>query len=140
MDKILLKLKEGKLPKVSGKESVYTRHVGNFHFTTTDYKAQEFELADARVALGTGDFELADPANPPVIATFPDDYPNAEELKTAGLLSVADVERATDDDLLAIDGIGKASLKNIRKVTPYLDASAQIFDPSFPIETATDAD
>lgn len=133
MNKVHLKLKEGKMPQ----RGAYTRHVGGFHFTVTDYKAKEFELANARVALGTGDFELSDPENPPVIAHLPDDFPERELLIEKGFLTVESVSKADDPALLDIDGIGAGKLAKIRKLAPFTEQEAHIFDPTFPIETAT---
>jgi len=55
----------------------------------------------------TGDTEKRDSA--------PVDYPYADVLKTGGFNDWQAVQGASDDDLLAVDGIGPARLKEIRE-------------------------
>jgi len=45
---------------------------------------------------------------------LPDDFPEAERLRAAGFRTLGAVREATDEDLLAVDGVGKARLETIR--------------------------
>ena len=47
-------------------------------------------------------------------AGLPEDYPAASTLEEAGYTSTDEVDAASDEELLAIDGIGEATLKEIR--------------------------
>lgn len=46
---------------------------------------------------------------------LPDEFPVKAELVTAGLAYTEQVRRSTDDQLLAIAGVGKATLVKIRE-------------------------
>jgi len=45
---------------------------------------------------------------------LPDDFPEAERLRAAGFRTLGAVREATDEDLLAVEGVGKARLETIR--------------------------
>jgi len=45
-----------------------------------------------------------------------EDIPGADDLSKAGLDTVEKVKEATDEELLAVSGIGKSSLKKIREI------------------------
>ncbi|MGY2892481.1 helix-hairpin-helix domain-containing protein [Deinococcus sp. UYEF24] len=53
-----------------------------------------------------------EPAPPEV--PLPDAFPEAERLRTAGYRTLGAVQEATDEDLRAIEGVGKAKLEAIR--------------------------
>jgi hypothetical protein len=67
-----------------------------------------------------------------IINTFGDEV--GAKLLDAGLASLLSVQRATDDELLAVTGIGPATLEVIREKAPYLepeeDTEFDIPDPN----------
>ena len=128
MEKVHLRLKEQYMPKVG--KFIHTRGMTRIEVSSTD--AHEFEIKEARIALDLRDdagerkFELASP--PPPVRTeteLPPDYPHREKLlKNYGTMEA--ITAATDEDLLEVSGIGKASLAEIRAYEPRpinLDAS-----------------
>lgn len=50
-----------------------------------------------------------------VADTLPDGFPYADKLAAGGYTTLTAVDSASDDDLLAVKGIGKASLQAIRE-------------------------
>lgn len=44
----------------------------------------------------------------------PEDFPGREDLAKAGITTLSSVRGASDDELLALDGIGEATVKKIR--------------------------
>lgn len=117
-EKIHLKLKKEFMPAIGA----FVHTVGTTRIEVSDTSAQGFTLEDARVALGLKDsrgvqkFELANPEE--VLNLLPEDYPQRAALNAGGIYSIADVRTADDERLLAISGIGKKSLEEIRKHTP----------------------
>jgi len=56
---------------------------------------------------------------------LPDGFPLKINLEQEGYESVEDVQEATDDELLAIQGIAEVSLAKIRDVAPYKPSAAE---------------
>ena len=52
---------------------------------------------------------------PPVATLLPDDFPARDILTAAGFDSLEAIASATDDELLAVKGIGKATVRQIRE-------------------------
>jgi DNA uptake protein ComE-like DNA-binding protein len=50
-----------------------------------------------------------------VDAPLPNGFPHADKLTAGGYDTLTAVRQATDDDLLAVSGIGKVSLRSIRE-------------------------
>jgi|ERR1051325_642130 hypothetical protein len=97
---------------------------------TKDGGAQRVEGAIARISgslsvervsgESTADFleRLADKVeSQPPDSDLPEDFPMRELLAESGYASIEAVKAASDEDLLAIDGIGDARLKDIRKAS-----------------------
>lgn len=68
------------------------------------------EVERLRARLAEAEPEPAEPSATPL----PDDFPRRDKLLEAGYTTVEQVAELSDDDLMAVDGIGKASLAEIR--------------------------
>lgn len=53
---------------------------------------------------------------------LPDDFPSKDALEAEGYKTISDVSEATDDELLAIDGIGPVTLDKIREAAPFQES------------------
>jgi len=64
------------------------------------------------------------------MAKLDSDFPSAEHLINAGFTTLAKVQKASDEDLLAVEHIGPAALEKIRAASqePPAEASAQTVD------------
>ncbi len=95
----------------------YNRTIGTTTIIYSGKKTKAFSVEEARAALGTGDFELADPALEEI--SLPLDFPFFEQLtKNGKYKDLESVRAAADEELLEISGIGKASLEKIRAYQP----------------------
>ena len=110
-EKIYLKLK-------SGARAPHTRRLGTVRIHAANHEPQAFEGKAARLALSTGDFELASPEE--AENALPADFPMRRELAAAGYSNVRSVQAATDEDLLKAKGVGVKSLEAIREIAPFL--------------------
>lgn len=54
---------------------------------------------------------------------LPDGFPGKAPLEKEGYESIADVSEATDEELLAIDGIAEGTLAKIRDEAPFTESS-----------------
>lgn len=105
-----IKLKEGFEPAEYGfgRESVIAENRKPF----------EVKRTLARLAVQSGAFEyvnLPEPENIPVAATLPDTFPHSKLLIKKGFDTLLKVQAASDDELLAINGIAEKSLAEIRE-------------------------
>lgn len=51
---------------------------------------------------------------PEAYGAFPKDFPHAAKLLAGGVLSLTHLEQLSDDEIIEVDGIGPASLEDIR--------------------------
>lgn len=57
-------------------------------------------------------------------------FPNRDTLTAAGIETYQDLADASDDDLLALEGIGKATVKTIRQASPTADEARAATGPA----------
>lgn len=71
---------------------------------------------DARMLVGRGYFEYVNlPEVPTDGSDLPADFPQREALVEAGLDSLADLQTATDEQIMDVKGIGEKTLSDIKK-------------------------
>ncbi len=116
---VFLKLKPEQMPE----SGTYNRTIGTTKITYSGKKAKAFTVKEARVALGTGDFELADPALEEI--SLPFDFPHFADLTAGGKYKdLESVRAAGDKDLLDLPNIGRAGLASIRAYQPTTAATS----------------
>lgn len=108
---MLYKHKDGRTVEVAENEATKARILGRKGF----FAVKEDTKHDLGAHFGLTPIEPPEaPPVAPVVDDLPDDFPEREALTEAGYGALLLVSKATDDELRAVKGIGKATLKAIR--------------------------
>lgn len=89
---------------------------GNRTIEAVKNKTHTIDRDLARFAVGSGYFEYVhlEPKSPPPAATLPDTFPHSKLLIASGFDTLLQVQSATDEQILNINGIGDKFLAEIR--------------------------